>query len=119
MSQNRFVLLLHMIHFNNNDTAEEGNRLSKLELLSQLLEQKFQKVYSLGKEIGIDDIIVPWCGSLLFKQYISGKKYKYGDTLFEIVDPKGYTGKIILYSGKSEYSQRGLAESGSVFMSRA
>nr|CAH7757264.1 unnamed protein product [Callosobruchus chinensis] len=56
--------------------------------------------------------MVPWRGRLLFKQYIPGKKHKYGVKLFKICNPKGFTWKIQIYSGKSQdgKTQTGLGE---------
>lgn len=101
MSRNRFEIILRMLHFNNNDETPVNDRLAKLTPLLYVLEQNFQTVYTLGPEIVIDESMVPWRGRLLFRQYIPGKKHKYGVKLFKICNPKGFTWRIKVYSGKS------------------
>lgn len=112
MSRNRFEIILRMLHFSDNSLAKSNDRQAKIRPLLFVLEQNFQSVYTLGPEIVIDETMVPWRGRLLFKQYIPGKKHKYGVKLFKICNPKGFTWKIQIYSGKSgdENRQTGLGE---------
>ncbi|XP_043505738.1 piggyBac transposable element-derived protein 4-like [Polistes fuscatus] len=53
MSRNRFELLLANLHFANNETIEEGNRLGKVLPLLNLLVDNYQKVFSPGEDIDI------------------------------------------------------------------
>ncbi|KAJ8912354.1 hypothetical protein NQ315_014721 [Exocentrus adspersus] len=66
-----------------------------------LLHQNFQDLYTIGKEMVIDESMVPWRGRLSFRQYIPGKRHKYGVKLFKICSLDGYTWKIQIYCGKS------------------
>lgn len=112
MSRNRYQLLLAMIHFNNNETIEKGNRLGKIQPLVNLLRQKFQALFSPGENIVIDETLVPWRGRLIFRQYIPNKAHRYGIKLFKLCSSEGYTWSLIVYSGKSATGEKemGLAQ---------
>nr|CAH7757259.1 unnamed protein product [Callosobruchus chinensis] len=112
MSRNRFEIILRMLHFSDNNQADKNDRQAKIRPVLFVLENNFQTIYTLGPDIVIDETMVPWRGRLLFKQYIPGKKHKYGVKLFKICNPKGFTWKIQIYSGKSQdgKTQTGLGE---------
>ncbi|CAK9820072.1 hypothetical protein ANTQUA_LOCUS10435 [Anthophora quadrimaculata] len=46
--------------------------------------------------------MVPWKGRLSFRQYIPGKRHKYGIKLYKLCLPDGYTHNVHIYSGKNE-----------------
>lgn len=48
----------------------------------------------------IDESVIPFRGRLSFRQYLPGKRHKYGIKLFKLTDPKGFTYKIKVYEGK-------------------
>lgn len=81
---------MRMLHFSNNRTAIEGDRLAKLRPMIDILHTNFQSVYTI-EEMVIDETMVPWRGRLSFRQYISGKKHKYDVKLFKICSTEGYT----------------------------
>nr|XP_012151017.1 PREDICTED: piggyBac transposable element-derived protein 4-like [Megachile rotundata] len=64
MSRNRFELLLANLDFANNETIEEGSRLGKVLPLLNLLTDNYQKVFSPGEDIVIDETMVPWRGAI-------------------------------------------------------
>ncbi|KAJ8963691.1 hypothetical protein NQ314_005443 [Rhamnusium bicolor] len=59
MSRNRYQLLLRMLHFNNNETAQRGDRLAKIQPLVDILQRKFQELMYPGEDIVIDETLVP------------------------------------------------------------
>ncbi|KAJ8875770.1 hypothetical protein PR048_023669 [Dryococelus australis] len=63
MSRNRFEALLTMIHFSNNEFP-----------LIDKLNNVFLKAYIPANEVCILEIMVPFRGTLLFQQYITGKR---------------------------------------------
>ena len=84
----------------NNDETNKG-RLDKIRPLLDLLLDNFQGVLEPGENIVVDESLVAYRGRLAFKQYIPGKKHKYGIKLFKLCTPDGYTLKIIVYTGKN------------------
>ncbi|VEN43200.1 unnamed protein product [Callosobruchus maculatus] len=102
MSRDRFLLILKFLHFTNNETANVTNKLYKIEpLLSKLIEN-FAKPLSPGRDLVVDESMVPYRGRLHFRQYIPNKSHKYGVKLYKLCTPNGYTYNIKVYSGKGD-----------------
>lgn len=59
MSRNRFELLLSNLHFANNETIEEDDRLGKILSLFDALIQNYQEMFLLGENFMIDETIIP------------------------------------------------------------
>ena len=112
MSRNRYQMLLSMLHFNNNETIQKGDRLAKIQPLVSMLERKFKELFFPGEDIVIDETLVPWRGRLIFRQYIPNKTHRYGIKLFKLCSLEGYTWALKIYAGKSVDGVRevGLAE---------
>jgi hypothetical protein len=102
MSRIRFELLLANIHFSDNEHADNGNRLCKIQPLEKLLILKFQEAFVPNKNVCIDETMIPFRGRLSFRQYIPGKRHKYGVKLFKLCGEKGYTHNLKIYSGKEQ-----------------
>ncbi|XP_033176276.1 uncharacterized protein LOC112212744 [Bombus impatiens] len=76
MSRNRFEKsLLANLHFANNEIIEQSSRLGKVLLLINILIDNYQQSCSPGKDIVVDETMVPWRGRLTFRQYISTKSH--------------------------------------------
>ncbi|KAG8239438.1 hypothetical protein J437_LFUL017431 [Ladona fulva] len=58
-----------------------------------------EKVYYLDKRLSIDESMVLWRGRLFFKQYIKGKRHKYGVKLYMLTLPNGLVQSCTIYSG--------------------
>lgn len=101
MSRNRYQVLLSVIHFNNNSEMERGNRLAKIRPLKNILQAKFQSLYTPSEEFVIDESLVPWRGRLIFRQYIPNKAHRYGVKLFKLCATNGYTWSFRIYAGKA------------------
>lgn len=104
ISRNRFQSILAMLHVTNNDTADTMNKLYKLGTVVDYLNEKFQSLYVPGENICIDESMMPWRGRLGFRQYIPGKRHKYGIKFFKLCLPHGYTYKFKIYVGAEEPS---------------
>ena len=112
MSRNRFQLLLSVLHFSNNETAESGNRPAKIQPLIDMSQINFQNLFCPEEDMVIDETLVPWKGRLTFRQYIPNKTHRYGVKLFKLCSLAGYTWAVKVYSGKSSAGVReiGLAK---------
>ena len=112
LSRNRFQLLLSMIHFSHNATAQDGDRLAKILPLIDILESNFKNMFCPEKDIVIDETLIPWRERLIFRQYIPNKAHRYGIKMFKLCSIDGYTWDFRIYAGKSATGQReiGLAQ---------
>ena len=102
MAHDRFEVLLRFWHFDNNEDAVEGDRLHKIRQLCDAILSRFQDVYHPSKELSIDESMVLWRGRLVFRQYIPGKKHKYGVKLYLLCEPSGYVWNAMVYCGKMD-----------------
>ena len=55
------------------------------------LIQYFQKVYTPGSELVVDETIVPFHGRVEFPQYVPGKSHRYECKIFKLCKVDGYT----------------------------
>ena len=101
-----------MIHFSDNATAQDGNRLAKILPLIDILESNFKKTFCPEKDIVIDKTLILWRGRLIFRQYIPNKAHRYGIKMFKLCSFDGYSWGFLIYAGKSATGQReiGLAQ---------
>lgn len=104
MSRNRFELLLRYWHFADNTRQRTPNKLYKIQPLLVKLIKNF-KIYKVpGPVLAVDETMVPFRGRLGFRQYIPGKRHKYGVKLFKLCCPEAYTYNVEIYQGKSSLS---------------
>ena len=75
MSRNRFQELLRYIHFVDNVTIDPTDRRAKIQALVDLLQSKFQELYTPEENIVIDESLIPWRGRLIFRQYKPSKAH--------------------------------------------
>jgi len=55
----------------------------KLKYISDMLNDTYLKYYNPSKHLGVDKVIVPFTGSVIFKQYLP-KKYKHFRRLYKL-----------------------------------
>jgi hypothetical protein len=119
MNRNHFEQLLTMLHFNDNEAADnqdqEIDRIHKIRPLMQKLLTRFQDVVNPGRNVCIDETMVPFRGRLKFKQYIKNKRHKFGIKLYKLCLESGYTYDVKIYCGKD--TQQGGNASSNVVMS--
>ncbi|CAH1996558.1 unnamed protein product [Acanthoscelides obtectus] len=102
MSRMRFELLLSNLHFSDNETTDRTNRIYKIQPLADGLITNFQAACIPKKDVCIDETMIPFRGRLSFRQYIPGKRHKYGVKIFKLCAEKGYTYNLKVYSGKED-----------------
>jgi len=102
MQHDRFELILKFWHYCNNEELTENDRLFKLRRISEMLISRFQAVYTLERNVSIDESMVLWRGRLRFRQFIPGKRHKYGVKLYLLCEPSGYVYNLLVYCGKMD-----------------
>lgn len=98
MSRDRFQAILRCIHFESKSTQD--NKLAKVQLVIDHFNDKMAAVYYPSKELSIDEGMVLWRGRLSFRQYMKGKRHKYGIKIYSLCESNGLVLKFIIYSGK-------------------
>lgn len=100
MSRNRFELLLRMVHFSNNNEISI-DRLNKIKIIIDTLNENFKKYYYVPENVCIDESIIPFRGRFSFRQYMKQKRHKYGFKIFKLCSKNGYTHRFQIYDGKN------------------
>ncbi|KAL6416736.1 hypothetical protein ACFW04_013189 [Cataglyphis niger] len=104
--QNRFELLLRMLHFVNNENANIEDRLYKIAPIIQKLKENYAKYYNPPEIICIDESIIPFRGRVVFRQYIKQKRHRYGVKVFKLCFKPGYTYNFEIYCGHQHGNEK-------------
>ena len=109
MNRDRYLHILRYLHFTDNrnepDTTDENfDRLWKIRDLFEILNDTFSKFYNPSENLAIDEVIVPFKGRVIFKQYIPKKRKRFGIKMFKLCDSTGYTYDMKVYLGKDRQS---------------
>lgn len=102
MSRNRFLLILRALRFEDFQNQISRTQLGKLLPLVNFFNNRMQVIYYPDKQLSLDESMVLWRGRLKFRQYIKGKRHKFGVKLYVLCEPNGLTLKIIVYSGSAD-----------------
>ena len=105
MNRGRYLHILRYLHFTDNRnerdrTDETFDRLWKIRDLFEILNDAFSKFYNPSENLANDEVIVPFKGRVIFKQYIPKKHKRIGIKMFKLCDSTGYTYDMKLYLGK-------------------
>lgn len=91
MARYRFYLILRAL---NVQTDERPESISKIKPLIDLFNQSMCSIYYPSKNIAIDESLILWKGRLSFRQYLKGKRHRYGIKLFILADVHGIIQKF-------------------------
>ena len=107
ISCNRFRELHRYLHFVDNSTvvppgSPEYDRLGKVRPIVETLAERVAAVYEPGKEVSIDEAMIPFKGRSSLKQYMPLKPVKRGIKVWARADASnGYISAFQVYTGKS------------------
>ena len=113
MTRDRFVLILGFLYVA--DNAEqlpkddpEHDPLFKIRKFAESLMQNFQQAYLPGKNVTIDQAMVPWRGPLSVRATGNDKSANYGIKVFKLCDSSnGYCCNLEFYTEEREASEHG------------
>lgn len=119
MSRDRFLIILRCLHFSRVPTPDrpepEDERLFKVQLIIDYFNSKMRSIYYPSKELTIDESMVLWRGRLQFRQYVKGKRHKFGIKIYSLNEPEGLNIRFTIYSG-AEGELSGKGHTGKVVM---
>ena len=93
---NRFELILHHLHLNDNTLHDGSDKLFKLRPVLNMLEQSFKKHGGVDENISIDESY----GKHYAKQFIRGKPIRFGFKNWALCSSSGYMISFQIYAGK-------------------
>jgi len=102
MSGRRFEQLLNSfsVEYADQNIVSADGPMKKLEPVYTMLINNFQNAFYPHIELSLDESLLLHRGRLGFRQYIKGKKAKYGIKFYELCSPDGYVLNIEMYKGK-------------------
>lgn len=118
MSRDRFLGILRCLYFSNvrpnqpstadpqpsTSTQAAPSATEKIDEMVFYFNNKMSQIYYPNRELSIDESMVLWRGRLRFRQYIKGKRHKFGVKLYSLNEPDGLTIKFKIYSGGSDFT---------------
>jgi hypothetical protein len=106
MTRDRFLHILHYLHFSDNQNAIDNNdpnydKLWKIRRIFDMLNDVYSKYYAPTEHMTVDEVIVLYKGKVNFRQYISKKHKCFGIKIYKLCDMSGYTYDMDMYLGKN------------------
>lgn len=106
MNLNRFCFLCACLRFDDR-SLRFGNRLAPIEKIWNIFDENCRRYYQPSQYMTIDEMLRPFRGRCIFRQYIPSKPAKYGVKIFILSDAlTPFCYKSIIYSGKSDQRDR-------------
>lgn len=105
ISRNRFQILLNSIHFGSLK-EDKTNKLWKVQESLDIIKKTIKESRIPGKNLVVDESIVPYQGRLGIKQYLPAKRHRFGIKLFKICDEVGYIYDFIVCKGKENEEKK-------------
>lgn len=122
MSRNRFDCLRANIHVNDNSKMlprehPDHDKLFKIRPFINAIRENMKKI-KVEEFTAVDEIIIPFKGRSIMKQYNKNKPHKWGIKMFAIASSHGLVHDFEIYVGKGTLppSEHGLGISGDVVM---
>ena len=77
-------------------------KMTKIEPLYQMLNEKFQKNSIFYEKLSIDESMVPYFGRQSCKQFIRGKPIRFGYKIWMLASSTGLPYRVAIYQGKED-----------------
>ena len=83
----QYLLIEKFLHFVDNRTLGENyEKIAKIKPIHDYLLQRFSLLYTLERDISIDESLLLWKGLLSWKQYIPKKHSRFGMKSFVLCE---------------------------------
>lgn len=100
MARDRYVVLLQILHFNDNNAASDDS-LAKIRPVIDKLKISFSRSFAPYENLCVDESLLLYKGRCYFKQFIPSKRSRFGIKLFLLSDCKtNYVLDFISYTGQ-------------------
>ncbi|KAK2578806.1 hypothetical protein KPH14_012835 [Odynerus spinipes] len=103
MPLKRFTQISRCLHFSNNVTHCNNDRLAKIRPVINYWNEKFNKIYTLNENISIDESLMRYKGRLIYKQFNPSKRARFGLKIYKLCEAKtGFCSKFKIYTGEDK-----------------
>ena len=121
MSRDRYIFLLKILHFCDNN-IENDDPIRKIRPILEKLKTSFKAAFYPFEKLCIDESLLLFKGRCYFKQYIPSKRSRFGIKSFVLCDCKtGFVQDLIVYCGANmiiseEVPSTSIGKSGQIVM---
>lgn len=112
MSRDRFLIILRCLHFQHEQ--ESNDPIFKIRPIMNYFNSKMEELCFLSRYLTIDESMVLWRGRLAWRQFLPGKRHKYGLKLFVLANPIGLVHKLYIYGGGKDTNFSGASHTAKV-----
>ena len=103
MPLKRFLQITRCLHFVNNNTVENTDKLCKIKPMINLFNKKFKEVYTMKEDISIDESLMKYKGRLSYKQFNPSKRARFGIKFYKLCESgSGYCYDFKIYTGSDK-----------------
>ncbi|XP_070710531.1 piggyBac transposable element-derived protein 4-like [Pempheris klunzingeri] len=110
MSQKRFIQINLALRFDDQLSRPERHKRDKMAPIIDLWSKwstRLPKLFNPGRDICVDEQLVPFKGRCSFRQYMPSKPGKYGLKIWALSDVQtSYAWRLQVYTGKSDTTTR-------------
>jgi len=100
MSRNRYFAMKKFIHFADNQNLKEGDKMSTISPLYQMLNNNLVQLGIFHELLSVDESMVPYFGRHSAKIFIRGKPIRFGYKIWGLCGNDGYPYHLKIYQGK-------------------
>lgn len=101
MSRDRFQNILRCLYFQSTNSQEKSS-MDKITSVVNYFNDKMFQIYYPERTLSLDEAMVLWRGRLYFRQYIKGKRHKYGVKLYSLCEHSVLILTFHVYGGSSD-----------------
>lgn len=101
MRRNRFLQILSLLHFADNNNIDRQDKLWKLRPLIEKLRTNFREHFVPVQQLDYDESMIAYYGRHSCKQFIRGKPIRFGYKVWCLNTFSGYLVDFEVYQGKS------------------
>lgn len=117
MSRDRFLAIMRCLHFvTPSESRDKSESIKKISPIVDYFNNKMIQIYYPQKELSIDEAMILWRGRLMFRQYVKGKRHKYGVKLYTLCEHQGLILKFFVYAGSQDKVVGGVGHTEKVVM---
>ncbi|XP_043498457.1 piggyBac transposable element-derived protein 4-like [Polistes fuscatus] len=103
MPLKRFTQISRCLHFSNNLTDRNNDRLHKIRPIITYWNEKFNNIYTPKEHISIDESLMRYKGRLIYKQFNPSKRAKFGIKIYKLCEAStGFCSKFKIYTGEDK-----------------
>lgn len=105
ISGRRFEEMLRCFSCCYGQDIDPTDKLNKVTPLLNKLLMHFRNAYHPNEELSLDESLLLFRGRLQFRQYIKGKRARYGIKFYSLCTADGFVLNLQIYKGKSETAE--------------